>query len=65
MSDYDYQVDKRDYDYQVDKRVNLNQNLFAVCKWLIRDVWTYPRLIALRNFLDEIIEEKEEGGYNE
>ena len=54
-----------DYDYQVDKRVNLNQNLFAVCKWLIRDVWTYPRLIGLRNFLDEIIEEKEEGGYNE
>ena len=54
-----------DYDYQVDKRVNLNQNLFAVCKWLIRDVWTYPKLIALRNFLDEIIEEKEEGGYNE
>ena len=31
--------------------------------YLIRDVWTHRQLIQLRNVLDDIIEDKENGGY--
>ena len=38
-------------------------NHFYNTLYAIRDVWTYKQLLELRNVLDDIIKDKEDGGY--
>ena len=40
-------------------------NHFFNTLYAIRDVWTYKQLIELRRVLDDIIEDKENGGYTD
>ena len=42
-----------------------NKNLISNTKYLIRDVWTTQQLLELQEFIEDIIEDKLEGGYNE
>ena len=34
-------------------------------KYYIRDVFFYTEILALKNFCEEILEDKKEGGYDE
>ena len=40
------------------------RNHFFNTKYAIRDVWKYETLIELKNILDDVIEDKENGGYD-
>ena len=42
-----------------------NSNEYNFAYYLIRDVFTYKQLKKLTEFIDEILEDKEQGGYIE
>ena len=41
-----------------------NKNLISNTKYLVRDVWTMKQLLELQEFIEDVIEDKLEGGYN-
>ena len=53
------------YSVKYSDKQRYEDNLIFNTKYLIRDVWTMKQLLELQELIEDIIEDKLEGGYNE
>jgi|9_EtaG_2_1085328.scaffolds.fasta_scaffold96658_2 hypothetical protein len=53
------------YSVKYSDKQRYEDNLIFNTKYLIRDVWTMEQLLELQELIEDIIEDKLEGGYNE